>query len=108
MPLLGNILAFLPLVFDPPLLGPAVGDATAGGQLGEAPGLIQPFLKEHGYQFPVVLAYNFFSAQLEEGIPQNWIVDSNGNWQWTQTGMGTSDQWEEMILSKLEGANTPE
>jgi len=76
--------------------------------LDEAPGLIQPFLKEHGYQFPVVLAYNFFSAQLEEGIPQNWIVDSNGNWQWTQTGMGNSDQWEEMILTKLEGANTPE
>src|SRR5437868_304779 len=29
------------LVFDPPLLGDAVGDATAGGQLGDAPGLIQ-------------------------------------------------------------------
>ena len=29
------------LVFDPPLLGAAVGDATNGGQLGNAPGLIQ-------------------------------------------------------------------
>src|SRR5438094_4764486 len=29
------------LVFDPPLLGDAGGDATAGGQLGNAPGLIQ-------------------------------------------------------------------
>jgi hypothetical protein len=29
------------LVFDPPLLGDAVGDATAGGQLGNAPGLVQ-------------------------------------------------------------------
>jgi outer membrane receptor protein involved in Fe transport len=29
------------LVFDPPLLGDAGGDATNGGQLGEAPGLIQ-------------------------------------------------------------------
>lgn len=29
------------LVFDPPLLGAAAGDATAGGQLGNAPGLIQ-------------------------------------------------------------------
>ena len=28
-------------VFDPPLLGPAVGDATNGGQLGNAPGLVQ-------------------------------------------------------------------
>lgn len=29
------------LVFDPPLLGAAAGDATNGGQLGNAPGLIQ-------------------------------------------------------------------
>ena len=28
-------------IFDPPLLGPAIGDATNGGQLGQAPGLIQ-------------------------------------------------------------------
>jgi carboxypeptidase family protein len=29
------------LVFDPPLLGDTVGDVTAGGQLGDVPGLIQ-------------------------------------------------------------------
>jgi len=29
------------LVFDPPLLGAADGDATNGGQLGQAPGLVQ-------------------------------------------------------------------
>jgi hypothetical protein len=29
------------LVYDPPLLGPAVGNATNGGQLGDAPGLVQ-------------------------------------------------------------------
>ena len=29
------------LVYDPPLLGAAIGDATNGGQLGNAPGLIQ-------------------------------------------------------------------
>jgi Carboxypeptidase regulatory-like domain/TonB dependent receptor len=29
------------LAFDPPLLGPAIGDATNGGQLGQAPGLVQ-------------------------------------------------------------------
>jgi outer membrane receptor protein involved in Fe transport len=29
------------LVFDPPLLGAAIGDATNGGQLGNAPGLVQ-------------------------------------------------------------------
>jgi hypothetical protein len=29
------------LAYDPPLLGPAIGDATNGGQLGNAPGLVQ-------------------------------------------------------------------
>lgn len=29
------------LIFDPPLLGAAIGDATNGGQLGQAPGLVQ-------------------------------------------------------------------
>ncbi|ACO33977.1 hypothetical protein ACP_0190 [Acidobacterium capsulatum ATCC 51196] len=29
------------LVYDPPLLGAAIGDATNGGQLGNAPGLVQ-------------------------------------------------------------------
>ena len=29
------------LAFDPPLLGAAIGDATNGGQLGQAPGLVQ-------------------------------------------------------------------
>jgi hypothetical protein len=29
------------LIFDPPLLGAAAGDATNGGQLGNAPGLVQ-------------------------------------------------------------------
>lgn len=29
------------LAFDPPLLGAAIGDATNGGQLGDAPGLVQ-------------------------------------------------------------------
>ena len=28
-------------VYDPPLLGPAIGDATNGGQLGNAPGRVQ-------------------------------------------------------------------
>ena len=29
------------LIYDPPLLGTAIGDATNGGQLGNAPGLVQ-------------------------------------------------------------------
>ena len=49
------------LVFDPPLLGEAVGDATAGGQLGEAPGLVQSVGLGGTYAFTpaVLLDWNF-------------------------------------------------
>jgi hypothetical protein len=49
------------LVFDPPLLGDAVGDATAGGQLGDAPGLIQSVGVGGTYTFSpsVLLDWNF-------------------------------------------------
>jgi hypothetical protein len=48
-------------VFDPPLLGPAVGDATNGGQLGNAPGLIQSVGLGATYTFSpnLVLDWNF-------------------------------------------------
>lgn len=49
------------LVFDPPLLGPAVGDATGGGQLGNAPGLIQSVGLGATYTFApnLLLDWNF-------------------------------------------------
>ncbi|HMK28532.1 MAG TPA: TonB-dependent receptor [Terriglobales bacterium] len=49
------------LVFDPPLLGDAGGDATAGGQLGEAPGLIQSVGLGATYAFSptMLLDWNF-------------------------------------------------
>jgi outer membrane receptor protein involved in Fe transport len=49
------------LVFDPPLLGDAGGDATAGGQLGNAPGLIQSVGLGATYTFTptMLLDWNF-------------------------------------------------
>jgi hypothetical protein len=49
------------LVFDPPLLGDAVGDATAGGQLGDAPGLIQSvgLGATHTFTPSMLLDWNF-------------------------------------------------
>jgi hypothetical protein len=49
------------LVFDPPLLGAAVDTATAGGQLGDAPGLIQSVGVGGTYTFTpsVLLDWNF-------------------------------------------------
>jgi hypothetical protein len=49
------------LVFDPPLLGAAVGDATNGGQLGQAPGLIQSIGlgATHTFTPDLLLDWNF-------------------------------------------------
>lgn len=48
-------------VFDPPLLGAAIGDATNGGQLGNAPGLVQSAGLGATYAFTpnVLLDWNF-------------------------------------------------
>ena len=75
--------------------------------LDENPGIVTPFVTEHKYQFPVLLAANFAFDFLQQGIPQNLIVDSNGDWRWTQIGFSQDDGWETTILTKLESAKAP-
>jgi thiol-disulfide isomerase/thioredoxin len=67
-------------------------------------GLVEPYLKEHGYSFPVVPAYDFVNAFLDRiGIPQNWIVDPAGKWRWTQLGFDSSEpNWTEAMLKRME------
>jgi thiol-disulfide isomerase/thioredoxin len=74
--------------------------------IDEETGLVEPFLKEHGYNFPVLLAYGYVRDLLDGiGIPQNWIVDRNGVWLWTQGGFDASDaDWVNTMLAKLEQA----
>jgi len=54
------------LVFDPPLLGDAVGDATNGGQLGNAPGLVQSvgLGATHTFNPNMLLDWNFGFTRL--------------------------------------------
>ncbi|HKV26609.1 MAG TPA: TonB-dependent receptor [Candidatus Acidoferrum sp.] len=66
------------LVFDPPLLGDAGGDATNGGQLGNAPGLIQSVGLGATYAFSpnLLFDWNFgytrqrLAAQFDLGSPK--------------------------------------
>lgn len=74
--------------------------------MDEDPGVVGPFLKEHGYEFPVLLAHNVLLDVLSEGIPQNWIVNSKGTRQWKQMGFSDDQNWETTVLSKLEAAKT--
>jgi thiol-disulfide isomerase/thioredoxin len=66
-------------------------------------GLVAPFMKEKGYTFPAVIAYEFTRKLLDDiGIPQNWIVDQNGKWQLTQLGYGAEPDWPGAMLERLE------
>ncbi len=71
--------------------------------IDEDVGLVAPFMKEKGYTFPVLPAYSFVTSLLDlVGIPQNWIVDSNGEWRWTGAPAVPDDAWENAMLLKLE------
>lgn len=67
-------------------------------------GLVAPYLKEKGYTFPVLSAHNFFvnGNGLGEAIPQNWVVDQKGAWQWDQLGYGGDANWEDDMIKRLE------
>ena len=69
-------------------------------------GLVQPFLSEHQYEFPVLLAHSFINSMLDRiGIPQNWIVDSKGKWVSMVTGFGSENDWEGNVVRRLEAVH---
>ncbi len=67
-------------------------------------GIIEPFIKEKTFTFPVLPAYNFVSSLLDGiSIPRNWIVDAKGKWQWEQLGFDSAEtDWEIAVLAKIE------
>lgn len=69
-------------------------------------GLVEPYMKEHGYTFPALAAYGLVQSGFDGyGIPQNWLVDPKGNWIATQLGFDASDtDWTNTMLKLLEGA----
>lgn len=50
-------------------------------------GLVRPFTKQNRFTFPVLLAESYVNqVRPEDGIPQNWLVDKNGNLRMTRSG----------------------
>ncbi len=63
--------------------------------MDENPGLIEPFLKEHKLAFTVLPAHGYVRDTLKvNGIPQNWIVDSNGVVRLKGIGYDSSEKWQ--------------
>ena len=59
-------------------------------------GLVEPLITEKGYTFPVLPAYTFIHNMLDSvGVPQNWILDRQGRWQWQMLGFNSMEvDWE--------------
>lgn len=70
-------------------------------------GLVAPFMKEKGYTFPVLPAYSTVVSLLDGfAIPQTWLVDPHGVWQWKQIGFGGGNEadFEKEMLQRLDSA----
>jgi thiol-disulfide isomerase/thioredoxin len=75
--------------------------------IDEDVGLVAPYLKEKGYTFPVLPAYSLVVNLLNGfAIPQSWLVDTKGDWEWTQIGHGADDSWVQDMMQKLETAKS--
>jgi thiol-disulfide isomerase/thioredoxin len=72
-------------------------------------GLVEPFMKEKGYTFPVLPAYSLVVNLLEGySIPQNWVVDPQGTWRWTQIGFAGAPDWIESMIQRMEALKKSE
>ncbi len=63
--------------------------------MDENPGLIAPFLTANKLSMTVLPAFTFVTQTLKvDGIPQNWIVDSNGVIKLKGVGYDSTEKWE--------------
>jgi thiol-disulfide isomerase/thioredoxin len=69
----------------------------------ENPGVIEPFLKEHQFNFIVLPAQSYVEETLKvNSFPQNWIVDSNDMVRLKGTGYEGSEKWETGMREAIE------
>lgn len=68
------------------------------------PGLVEPYMKERGFSFPVLIAEPFVRELLDSvTIPQNWLVNRQGEWVATQVGFDANEpDWIGRMRSKLD------
>jgi thiol-disulfide isomerase/thioredoxin len=67
-------------------------------------GLIEPFVKEKKYTFPVLPAYSYVESILPLiSIPRNWVVSTDGVIEMEQIGFGgDGEQWLKQALEMIE------
>ncbi len=66
-------------------------------------GLVQPYMEQGKFTFPVLLANRFVMGIFDGiSIPRNWLFDSRGTHRLEQIGFGESSYWEQRMTAALE------
>ena len=71
----------------------------------EEAGLVEPYMKENHYTFPVLFGKDLLQSVSGEGgvsIPQNWFVSPAAKLSFLQLGYGGDPTWESTIIGKLD------
>ena len=75
----------------------------------EEVGMVQPFMKENKYTFPVLLGQQYAEGQGVNSIPRNWIVSSEGKLVFEGIGFGNDgEEWMKRVaqmIEKVKGTN---
>ncbi|MRR52749.1 MAG: redoxin domain-containing protein, partial [Rhodocyclaceae bacterium] len=72
--------------------------------IDEELGLVDPFMKENGYAFPVLPAMGLVKDLLDDdvAIPQTWLLNVKGEWVQSQIGVDApGTDWPTMLTEKL-------
>ena len=63
---------------------------------------VAPYMKENHYTFPVLLAKDFVNDLLPlVSVPQNWVVDRESKWKWSEVGFDWQGNFDKEWLEKL-------
>lgn len=75
--------------------------------MDDNPGLIEPFLRQNKYTFPVLLAKDYADASFQiQGIPTNYLADPTATVKLEYVGFGgNGDEWMKKMLAALESLN---
>ena len=63
---------------------------------------VGPYMKDKHYTFPVLLAKDFVNDLLPlVSVPQNWVVDQESKWKWSEVGFNWEGNFDKEWLEKL-------
>ena len=69
----------------------------------EEVGMVEPFMKENKYNFPVLLGQSYAEGQGVNSIPRNWIVSSEGKLVFEGIGFGNDgEEWMKRAAQMIE------